>query len=575
MGCGSGKLAPDSPIIDKHIDWVKTVETGGVPSYAGNNAANKGNQYNRVNNGDNRGQTRRAKWKVKFDPRVNAKYDIKALIGTGTYSRVVRVEHRSTRQPYAIKMVEKKRDGKQFWEVELTILRRVRHSNIIQLLEVYDGKDRIYMIMELATGGELFDRIVTRGNFTERDATRVLHMVLDAMRYLHGLGITHRDLKPENLLYYHPGNESKIMITDFGLASFRKNAEGPENNMMRTICGTPEYISPEILLRKPYTQSVDLWAIGVVAYILLSGRMPFDDDNRTRLYRKILRAKYSFTGDPWKDVSPAGKDFIDKLLVINPSERMTASQAMKHPWIVTMAAQSSLKNLQRSISQNWLKHTSTRSRSARSTRSNHSNKSSKSLRSNRGQRVKAKDLDKLAKEIKKETKTSDVKSGRTSSLPDKTTKALSLQPLPDINHHPTTSRDDPSSSRNNLPPLKNDQSSSRNGLSKEDQSLSRNDQSSRNDKTVLSSKNDHGSRDGSRDGQVILSSRTERSLQNSKTVASSKVDQTVVTLRNGQPSLMSSEDDPLSKVSSDHHLTRPSVLPPLNSQKTSSSSLSR
>nr|XP_054748215.1 uncharacterized protein LOC129253813 [Lytechinus pictus] len=250
---------------------------------------------------------------------------------------------------------------------------------------------------------------------------------------------------------------------------------------------------------------------------------------------------------------------------------MTASQAMKHPWIITMAAQSSLKNLQRSISQNWLKHTSTRSRSARSTRSNHSNKSSKSLRSNRGQRVKAKDLDKLAKEIKKETKTSDVKSGRTSSLPDKTTKALSLQPLPDISHHPTTSRDDPSSSRNNLPPLKNDQSSSRNGLLMEDQSLSRNDQSSRNDKTVLSSKGDHGSRDG----QVILSSRTERSLQNSKTVTSSKVDQTVVTLRNGQPSLMPTEDDPLSKVSSDHHLTRPSVLPPLSSQKTSSSSLSR
>ena len=295
MGCGSTKLAPDSPIVDKHIDWVKTVETGGAaPSYGGNPA--KVSQYNRVNNGENKSQ-RKARWKVKFDPRVNAKYDIKALIGTGTYSRVVRVEHRSTRQPYAIKMVEKKREGKQFWEVELTILRRVRHANIIQLLEVYDGKDRIYMIMELATGGELFDRIVTRGNFTERDATRVLHMVLDATRYLHSLGITHRDLKPENLLYYHPGNDSKIMITDFGLASYRKNAELPEHNMMRTICGTPEYIAPEILLRKPYNHAVDLWAIGVVAYILLSGRMPFDDDNRTRLYRKILRAKYSFAGD--------------------------------------------------------------------------------------------------------------------------------------------------------------------------------------------------------------------------------------------------------------------------------------
>lgn len=511
MGCGSGKLAPDSPIVDKHIDWVKTVETGGVPSYGANNSA-KVTQYNRINNGENKTQ-KRARWKVKFDPRVNAKYDIKALIGTGTYSRVVRVEHRSTRQPYAIKMVEKKKDGKQFWDVELTILRRVRHTNIIQLLEVYDGKDRIYMIMELATGGELFDRIVTRGNFTERDATQVLHMVLDAMRYLHGLGITHRDLKPENLLYYHPGNESKIMITDFGLASYRKTAELPENNMMRTICGTPEYIAPEILLRKPYNQSVDLWAIGVVAYILLSGRMPFDDDNRTRLYRKILRAKYSFTGDPWKDVSSAGKDFIDKLLVINPAERLTTIQAIKHPWIVTNAAQSSLKNLQRSISQNWLKHTSTRSRSsrsARSTRSNHSNKSSKSLRSNKGQRVKAKDLDRLAKEIKKETKADDTKNANNTTKPATPERASSKSSIP----QQTATTKLPTSPQP-LPSISPGPSSS------------------------------------------VSSSSSSRPKDAHRLV------------------IRSVDDHPLSKVSSDHHLTRPSVLPPLNLQKASSSSLAR
>lgn len=245
-----------------------------------------------------------AKYRAKFDPRVTAKYDIKALIGRGSFSRVVRVEHKSTRQPYAIKMIETRyREGREVCESELCVLRRVRHTNIIQLMEVFETAERVYMVMELATGGELFDRIIARGSFTERDATRVLQMVLDGLKYLHTLGITHRDLKPENLLYYHPGADSKIIITDFGLASSRKKGD---ECLMKTTCGTPEYIAPEILVRKPYTNAVDMWALGVISYILLSGTMPFDDDNRMRLYRQILKGKYSFSGevrarnqDPW------------------------------------------------------------------------------------------------------------------------------------------------------------------------------------------------------------------------------------------------------------------------------------
>lgn len=248
-----------------------------------------------------------AKYRAKFDPRVTAKYDIKALIGRGSFSRVVRVEHKSTRQPYAIKMIETRyREGREVCESELCVLRRVRHTNIIQLMEVFETAERVYMVMELATGGELFDRIIARGSFTERDATRVLQMVLDGLKYLHTLGITHRDLKPENLLYYHPGADSKIIITDFGLASSRKKGD---ECLMKTTCGTPEYIAPEILVRKPYTNAVDMWALGVISYILLSGTMPFDDDNRMRLYRQILKGKYSFSGevrtrnpDPWSQV---------------------------------------------------------------------------------------------------------------------------------------------------------------------------------------------------------------------------------------------------------------------------------
>lgn len=331
-----------------------------------------------------------AKYRAKFDPRVTAKYEIKALIGRGSFSRVVRVEHKSTRQPYAIKMIETRyREGREVCESELCVLRRVRHTNIIQLMEVFETAERVYMVMELATGGELFDRIIARGSFTERDATRVLQMVLDGVKYLHTLGITHRDLKPENLLYYHPGPDSKIIITDFGLASSRK--KGGEC-LMKTTCGTPEYIAPEILVRKPYTNAVDMWALGVISYILLSGTMPFEDDNRMRLYRQILKGKYSFSGEPWPSVSNLAKDFVERVLTVDPSERLAAGQALKHPWIVSMAASSSMKNLQRCISQNLLKRASSR---CHSTKSSQSTRSSRSTKSNKARRVREKELREL------------------------------------------------------------------------------------------------------------------------------------------------------------------------------------
>lgn len=331
-----------------------------------------------------------AKYRAKFDPRVTAKYDIKALIGRGSFSRVVRVEHKSTRQPYAIKMIETRyREGREVCESELCVLRRVRHANIIQLMEVFETAERVYMVMELATGGELFDRIIARGSFTERDATRVLQMVLDGVKYLHTLGITHRDLKPENLLYYHPGADSKIIITDFGLASSRKKGD---ECLMKTTCGTPEYIAPEILVRKPYTNAVDMWALGVISYILLSGTMPFEDDNRMRLYRQILKGKYSFSGEPWPSVSNLAKDFVERILTVEPGKRLSAGQALKHPWIISMAASSSMKNLQRCISQNLLKRASSR---CHSTKSAQSTRSSRSTKSNKARRVREKELREL------------------------------------------------------------------------------------------------------------------------------------------------------------------------------------
>ncbi|XP_046721079.1 serine/threonine-protein kinase H1 homolog isoform X3 [Silurus meridionalis] len=389
MGCRTSKVLPEPP-ADVQLDLVKKGQSQATGASTNPLMAGKGQlepsepRRNKV-----------AKYRAKFDPRVTAKYEIKALIGRGSFSRVVRVEHKGTRQPYAIKMIETRwREGREVCESELRVLRRVRHTNIIQLMEVFETAERVYMVMELATGGELFDRIIARGSFTERDATRVLRMVLDGVRYLHMLGITHRDLKPENLLYYHPGADSKIMITDFGLASTRKKGD---ECLMKTTCGTPEYIAPEILVRKPYTNAVDMWALGVISYILLSGTMPFEDDNRMRLYRQILKGKYSFSGEvgignPWPSVSNLAKDFIDRVLTVDPGERLTAGQALKHPWIVSMAASSSMKNLQRCISQNLLKRASSR---CQSTKSAQSTRSSRSSKSGRARRVREKELREL------------------------------------------------------------------------------------------------------------------------------------------------------------------------------------
>uniref|UniRef100_A0A8C5N1S2 Serine/threonine-protein kinase H1 n=1 Tax=Leptobrachium leishanense TaxID=445787 RepID=A0A8C5N1S2_9ANUR len=406
MGCGTSKVLPEPP-KKLQLDMVKKVE----PFLGSKNDQYKhfitdSNQTDvkktyvsppypheyvhcHTENTDSR-KNKVARYRAKFDPRVTAKYDIKALIGRGSFSRVVRVEHKASKQPYAIKMIETKyREGREVCESELSVLRRVRHTNIIQLIEVFETQERVYMVMELATGGELFDRIIAKGSFTERDATRVLQMVLEGVKYLHTLGITHRDLKPENLLYYHPGTDSKIMITDFGLASARKKGD---DCLMKTTCGTPEYIAPEILVRKPYTNSVDMWALGVISYILLSGTMPFEDDNRTRLYRQILKGKYSYSGEPWPSVSNLAKDFIDRLLMVEPGERMTAAQSIKHPWVVSMAASSSMKNLHRSISQNLLKRASSR---CQSTKSSQSTRSSRSTKSTKSRRVRERELREL------------------------------------------------------------------------------------------------------------------------------------------------------------------------------------
>ncbi|XP_064795850.1 calcium/calmodulin-dependent protein kinase type 1D-like isoform X2 [Oncorhynchus masou masou] len=197
--------------------------------------------------------------------------------------------------------------------------------------------------MQLVSGGELFDRIVEKGFYTEKDASTLIRQVLDAVDYLHKLGIVHRDLKPENLLYFNPQDESKIMISDFGLSKMEGSGD-----VMSTACGTPGYVAPEVLAQKPYSKAVDCWSIGVIAYILLCGYPPFYDENDSKLFEQILKADYEFDAPYWDDISDSAKDFIGSLMEKDPAKRFTCDQALRHPWIAGDTAL--CKNIHESVS---------------------------------------------------------------------------------------------------------------------------------------------------------------------------------------------------------------------------------
>lgn len=269
---------------------------------------------------------------------VLKKYDVKALIGRGSFSQVLRVENRTTSELFALKIIDKKAADDNRYKVELRVLGRVKHPNIVSLHEVFHSNSKVYAVLELATGGDLFDRIKTRGYCREKHGKTIVRMVLSGVDYLHSVGITHRDLKLENLLYKHPGDDSRILISDFGLAHIKGCSNGASAEVfgedgMSTTCGTAEYLAPEILEGEIYTNLVDMWAIGVITYIILCGAMPFVDENRARLYRKIRHGQYSFLSEPWSEVSAAGREFIDKLLSVDSSQRLTASEALQHHWL--------------------------------------------------------------------------------------------------------------------------------------------------------------------------------------------------------------------------------------------------
>uniref|UniRef100_A0A671N5C4 Calcium/calmodulin-dependent protein kinase Ib n=1 Tax=Sinocyclocheilus anshuiensis TaxID=1608454 RepID=A0A671N5C4_9TELE len=264
---------------------------------------------------------------------------------SGAFSEVMLAEEKRTRKLVAIKCITKKAlEGKEnSIENEIAVLHKIKHANIVSLEDIYESKSHLYLVMQLVAGGELFDRIVEKGFYTEKDASKLIQQILDAVKYLHDMGIVHRDLKPENLLYYSMDEDSKIMISDFGLSKI----EG-SGSVMSTACGTPGYVAPEVLAQKPYSKAVDCWSIGVIAYILLCGYPPFYDENDAKLFEQILKAEYEFDSPYWDDISDSAKDFIVHLMEKDPSQRYTCEQALQHPWIAGDTALD--KNIHESVS---------------------------------------------------------------------------------------------------------------------------------------------------------------------------------------------------------------------------------
>ncbi|XP_057394186.1 calcium/calmodulin-dependent protein kinase type 1B isoform X1 [Balaenoptera acutorostrata] len=260
---------------------------------------------------------------------ISSVYEIREKLGSGAFSEVVLAQERGSSHLVALKCIPKKalRGKEALVENEIAVLRRVSHPNIVALEDVHESPSHLYLAMELVTGGELFDRIMERGSYTEKDASHLVGQVLGAVSYLHSLGIVHRDLKPENLLYATPFEDSKIMVSDFGLSKIQAG------NMLGTACGTPGYVAPELLEQKPYGKAVDVWALGVISYILLCGYPPFYDESDPELFSQILRASYEFDSPFWDDISESAKDFIRHLLERDPQKRFTCQQALQHLWI--------------------------------------------------------------------------------------------------------------------------------------------------------------------------------------------------------------------------------------------------
>lgn len=289
------------------------------------------------------------------------KYEIREIIGQGSYSQVHLTRCKASGKFYACKIINKRcvMDKERLRE-EIRIVSNIQHTNIIGVHEVFETEDEILLLLELARGGELLEKIIEKKRYTEAETKLVLHSLIEAASFLHSRNVVHRDIKPENILLASQNDHTEVLISDFGLAKVLDNGEvkmcdgssesssqstdfdsgSEEQGIGRrrkrrprayTSCGSDCYVAPEVLNSEGYGPQVDMWSIGVVMFTLLCGELPFNVDG-SQLYRDIRRGNYSFDDPIWQTVSHAAKDLLKKLLTVNPEKRITAAEAKNHTW---------------------------------------------------------------------------------------------------------------------------------------------------------------------------------------------------------------------------------------------------
>ncbi|XP_039514115.1 calcium/calmodulin-dependent protein kinase (CaM kinase) II beta 1 isoform X48 [Rhinichthys klamathensis goyatoka] len=280
--------------------------------------------------------------------RFTDEYQLYEELGKGAFSVVRRCVKLSTGQEYAAKIINTKklsaRDHQKL-EREARICRLLKHSNIVRLHDSISEEGFHYLLFDLVTGGELFEDIVAREYYSEADASHCIHQILDSVHHIHQHDIVHRDLKPENLLLASKCKNAAVKLADFGLAI---EVQGDQQAWFG-FAGTPGYLSPEVLRKEAYGKPVDIWACGVILYILLVGYPPFWDEDQHKLYQQIKAGAYDFPSPEWDTVTPEAKNLINQMLTINPGKRITAQEALKHPWVCQRSTVASMMHRQETV----------------------------------------------------------------------------------------------------------------------------------------------------------------------------------------------------------------------------------
>lgn len=269
---------------------------------------------------------------------ISKLYTLGDELGRGRFSVVKSAMHLKENTRYAVKVVENKSLGDEenleALETEIAILKQLNHQHIVSLKEVVVSKQDTYIVMELLSGGELFNRIVDQGPFPEAAAAGLFAQILLSMEYLHSLNIVHRDVKPENILYLSDG-ANQIKLIDFGYAGVWH-----PDKQLTGLCGTPDYVAPEVLTwyedderGTPYGKGSDLWSLGVLLYVILSGCSPFSADEEEAILELVAQAKFEFHEAEWSHISEHAKSLIRQLLVVDPAKRLTMQQLLDHVWL--------------------------------------------------------------------------------------------------------------------------------------------------------------------------------------------------------------------------------------------------